>query len=79
MVGRKMFLEEIPIGRFISELTDEVPFLRHVTSNNIYFAIFFQSIKVIIDQSQGQISKFKVKNNGHDQMPKVNVRYFLLL
>ena len=74
LVGRKMCHEEIPIGRVISELTYDVPFSRHVTSNNILFAFFSQSIKVIIDQSQ--ISMSKVNKKGQGQMAKVKVTYF---
>ena len=45
-----MFLAEIPIGIVVSDIMNEVPFLRHVTSN-IYF---FVLNNVAIDQFQGQ-------------------------
>ena len=47
----------------VSVLTYEVPFLRHVTSKQYIFVMFSLSIKVIIDQSQGQMSRSKVKVN----------------
>ena len=66
-----MFLEEIPIGIVVSDITNEVPFLRHVTSNIFFFAILSSKLSVVIDQPQCQTSrsrsskKVKVKGQGH--------------
>ena len=39
--GGKMFHEEIPIGGIVSDITNDVPFLRHVTSNIYFFGNYF--------------------------------------
>ena len=70
------WLQNVPIGRVVSELTYEVPFLRQVTSNIFFLQFCFQSIKVILDQYHGQISRFKVKKKVK---VKCHVTYFLLL
>ena len=62
-----MFLEEIPIGIVVSDITKEVPCLRHVTSNIFFLAIFSSKLNVVIDQAQGQTSRSRsyVKGQGH--------------
>ena len=39
--GCKMFHGEIPIGSVVSDITNDVPFLCHVTSNIYLFCNFF--------------------------------------
>ena len=57
-----MFLEEIPIGIVVSDITNKVPFLRHVTSN-IYFVVFKEQCS---NRSTSRSSiKVKVKKKGH--------------
>ena len=63
-----MFLEEIPIGIVVSDITNEVPFLRHVTSN-IYFVVFKEQCS---NRSTSRSSiRVKVKKKGQGHMSKV--------
>ena len=68
-----MFTGKILIGRLVSVLTYEVPFLRHVTSKQYTFVMFSS-------KHQGNnrlISRSNIKVKGQGQMQKVKVTYFL--
>ena len=61
-----MFLVELRIRNVVSDLTYDVTFLRHVTSNKsqIFETICFLQIVKVKGQSQGQ-GQIKVKSQGH--------------
>ena len=69
-----MFTDKILIGWLVSVLTNEVPFLRHVTSKQYIFVMFsskHQGNNILISRSntkvkgQGKRSRSNVKGQGH--------------
>ena len=69
-----MFTDKILIGRLVSVLTNEVPFLRHVTSKQYIFVMFSSkhqgnnrliSMSNIKVKGQGKRSRSNVESQGH--------------
>ena len=65
-----MFTDKILIGRLVSVLTNEVPFLRHMTSKQYIFVMFSSTHQ----GNNRSVSRSKVKVKGQGKRSWSNVK-----
>ena len=65
-----MFTDKILIGMFVSVLTYEVPFLRHVTSKQYIFVMFSSKHQ----GNNRSVSRSNVKVKGQGKRSRSNVK-----